>query len=196
MSEKKKKKDDEQEEELVKEAVCDQKDCESKEAAESTSVSKEEYDKLEAKIVELNTKCDDYFDRIQRAAAEFDNFKRRTIKEKESLYSEAYADAIQAFLPVVDNMERAATAITGEGSDIKTLQEGLDMVYKQLKDVFVKLGVEEIKSEGKPFDPELHNAVMHIEEDSFGENEIVEVFQKGYKLKDKVLRHSMVKVAN
>lgn len=190
MSDKKKKKDEEvQEEELIKEAAGEEK-------AESATVSKEEYAKLEAKIDELNKKSDEYFDKIQRAAAEFDNFKKRTIKEKEALYSEAYADAIQAFLPVVDNMERAATAFGSDGSDVKTLKEGLEMVYKQLGDAFTKLGVEEIKAEGKPFDPEIHNAVMHIDDESFGDNQIVEVFQKGYKLKDKVLRHSMVKVAN
>jgi Molecular chaperone GrpE (heat shock protein) len=196
MSEKKKKKDEKQEEELITETTCDTEGCECEENTESSVVPKEEYDKLEAKINELNKKCDEYFDKIQRAAAEFDNFKKRTIKEKEALYTEAYADAIQAFLPVVDNMERAASAFGGEGSDVRTLKEGLDMVYKQLGDAFAKLGVEEIKAAGKPFDPEIHNAVMHIDDESFGENQIVEVFQKGYKLKDKVLRHSMVKVAN
>lgn len=196
MSEKKKKKDEEQEEELIRKDACETDDCECGEGTESSVVPKEEYDKLEAKINELGKKSDEYFDKLQRAAAEFDNFKKRTAKEKEALYSEAYADAVQAFLPVMDNMERAAAAFTGEGSDVNTLKEGLEMVYKQLGDVFTKLGVEEIKADGKPFDPEFHNAVMHIDDDSFGDNQIVEVFQKGYKLKDKVLRHSMVKVAN
>jgi Molecular chaperone GrpE (heat shock protein) len=190
MSDKKKKKDEENETQIVKDTEC----CECE--AEGAAVPKEEYEKLEAQINELNSKCNDYFDKIQRTVAEFDNFKKRTIKEKEALYTDAYADAIQSFLPVVDNMERAAAAFNAEGSDVKTLKEGLEMVYKQLGDVFTKLGVEEIKSEGKPFDPEIHNAVMHIDDDSFGENQIVEVFQKGYKLKEKVLRHSMVKVAN
>lgn len=160
------------------------------------TVSKEEYDKLDEKFKDLSTKCDEYFDKIQRNAAEFDNFKKRTIKEKETLYAEAFADAVLAFLPVADNMERAAAAITDESSEIKNLKEGLDMVFKQIKDVFTKLGVEEIEAEGKTFDPSIHNAVMHIEDEAYGESQVVEVFQKGYQLKDKVLRYSMVKVVN
>jgi len=163
---------------------------------ETTSVPKEEYDKLDAMFQELNTKCDGYFDKIQRNAAEFDNYKKRTAKEKEALYSEAFADAVEAFLPVVDNLERAVSAITGESNELKTLREGVDMVCKQLKEVIQKLGVEEIEAQGMTFDPQFHNAVMHLEDEAFGENEVVEVLQKGYKLKDKVLRHSMVKVAN
>lgn len=161
-----------------------------------TVISKEEYEKLDSKVKELSTKCDEYLNLAQRTAAEFDNFKKRTVKEKEALYTDAYADAVEAFLPVVDNMERAISAINGEANDVSTLKEGVDMVYKQLKEVFAKLGVEEIEAEGKTFDPQLHNAVMHVEDEAVGENQIVEVFQKGYLIKNKVLRHSMVKVAN
>lgn len=179
---------------IEKEDICEDTDKEVEEVV--ATIPKEEYDKLDAKLKELSIKCDEYFDKIQRNAAEFDNYKKRTVKEKEALYTDAFADAVQAFLPVVDNMERALAAITEDSNEVKTLKEGVDMVFNQLKEVFVKLGVEEIEADGKTFDPNLHNAVMHIEDDSYGENQVAEVFQKGYKLKDKVLRHSMVKVVN
>lgn len=179
---------------IEKEDICGDTDKEVEEVV--ASIPKEEFDKLDAKLKELSIKCDEYFDKIQRNAAEFDNYKKRTIKEKEAIYTDAYADAVQAFLPVADNMERAIAAITEDSNEVKTLKEGVDMVFNQLKEVFAKLGVEEIEAEGKTFDPNFHNAVMHIEDEAFGENQVAEVFQKGYKLKDKVLRHSMVKVVN
>lgn len=157
---------------------------------------KEENQKLTGELEEKTKKCDEYLQMLQRNAAEFDNYKKRTQKEKEALSIDISADTVLAFLPVVDNMERALAAINGESTEVKALKDGVDMVYKQLLEAFKKLSVEEIASEGQSFDPELHNAVMHIEDESVGENIIVEVFQKGYKLKDKVIRHSMVKVAN
>jgi molecular chaperone GrpE len=132
---------------------------------------------------------------LQRTAAEFDNYKKLTAREKEALYSEALCDAVGAFLPVVDNLDRALDACSKEGS-VQTLRDGVELVSRQLKDIMKKLGVEEIKSTGEEFDPQLHNAVMHIEDDAYGHNVVIEEFQKGYRIKDRIIRHSMVKVAN
>lgn len=155
----------------------------------------EEIDLLKGKLDEKSKQCEEYFNMLQRTAAEFDNYKKRTAKEKESIYSDAASDVVAAFLPVVDNIERAVQASANE-ADSKSLREGIDLVYRQFKDVMKKLGVEEIKSVGENFDPNLHNAVMHVEDEEYGDNVIVEEFQKGYTIKDKVIRHSMVKVAN
>lgn len=136
---------------------------------------------------ELNT----VKDRLVRMSAEYDNFRKRTAKEKEGIYSDACEDVLKYIFPVLDNLERAAS-VQGSVEDIK---KGIEMTLRQFKDSLEKLQIEEIPtSEG--FDPNLHNAVMHIDDDSFGKNEVVEVFQKGYKRGSKILRHSMVKVAN
>jgi len=130
-------------------------------------------------------------DRLLRTTSEYENFRKRTIKEKEGIYVDACTDVLKNMLPVLDNLERAMTA-PGNVEDIK---KGIDMTIRQFKDSLVKLSVEEIPtSEG--FDPNFHNAVMHIEDEAFGKNEIVEVFEKGYKKNNRVLRFSMVKVAN
>lgn len=154
----------------------------------------EEIEELKAQLEEKTQKSEEYLNALQRAAAEFDNYKKRTVKEKEALYTDAFSDAVSAFLPVVDNMERAASAINKEENP--SLHEGIELVFRQFRDVLKNLGVEEIKSVGEKFDPQLHNAVMHVEDEGYGENEIIEEFQKGYMLKDKIIRHSMVKVAN
>ena len=154
-----------------------------------------ELERVKADLEEKNRQCSDYLDRLQRTAAEFDNYKKRSAKEKEALYIDAVADVTGAFLPVLDNVERALKAIPSDDSS-KSLKEGVTMVFKQLKEVFKNLGVEEIKAVGEQFDPMRHNAVMHIEDGEKGHNVIVEEFQKGYMYKDKVIRYSMVKVAN
>ena len=127
-----------------------------------------------------------------RLFAEFDNFKKRSVKEKQQAYSDAKADALSAFLPVVDNIERAIQS-NGDGEDLK---KGVELIMKQVFEVMSANGIEEIEALGNTFDPNLHNAVMHIEDEAFGEQEICEVFQKGYKIGDKVVRYSVVKVAN
>lgn len=154
----------------------------------------EELNALNAKLEERARQCDEYKDALQRMAAEYDNYKKRTTREKEALYSEAVSDTITAFLTVLDNMDRAYQAI--EKSSDQSLKEGIELVFRQFKDVMKNLNVEEIKDVGESFDPNLHNAVMHIEDEVFGPNQVAEVFLKGYKLKEKVIRHSMVKVAN
>ncbi len=139
--------------------------------------------------------CEEYFGKLQRAAAEFDNFKKRTAKEKVDLYNDAVCEVVGSFLPVVDNLDRAIQAAQKDENG-SSLKDGVEMICRQLKDVMKNLGVEEIKGVGESFDPNLHNAVMHVEDEAYEENVVVEEFQKGYILKDKVIRHSMVKVAN
>ena len=131
-------------------------------------------------------------DQFLRLAAEYDNFRRRSQKEKESIWADAKADTALAFLPVYDNLERALKAPCADEAYAK----GVEMTMNQLKEVLAKLGIEEIPALGESFDPNFHNAVMHVDDESAGENTIVEVFQTGFKAGDKVVRLAMVKVAN
>ena len=143
-------------------------------------------------VNEFEKKYQDVNDKYLRTLAEYDNYRKRTIKEKESIYPEAKAVVVEKFLPVIDNFQRAIDS--AENKD--AFYEGVVMLKKQMDEVFVALGVEEIKAVGEEFNPEFHNAVMHIEDEESGENIIVEEFQKGYKIGERVVRHSMVKVAN
>lgn len=131
-------------------------------------------------------------DQFLRLAAEYDNFRRRSQKEKESVWTDAKADTALAFLPVYDNLERAVKL---ECSDA-AYRKGVEMTMAGLKETLTKLGIEEIAALGETFDPNMHNAVMHIDDENAGENTIVEVFQAGFKAGDKVIRYAMVKVAN
>lgn len=131
-------------------------------------------------------------ERYLRLMAEFDNYKKRSVKERENIYADVRVDTVSRFLPVYDNLERALRAETSD----EAYKKGVEMTFTQLVEVFHKLGVEEIESVGQAFDPTLHNAVMHVEDPDRGENEIVEEFQRGFKLGGKVIRFSMVKVAN
>jgi molecular chaperone GrpE len=170
--------------------------CSCAEASEESNESR--YEDLDARKTQLEDKskqCDEYLDKLQRTAAEFDNYKKRTAREKEAVYSDAVSDVVLAFLPIIDNLDRALQ-VSANDENAQSLREGVEMVSRQMKDAMMKFGVEEIQSVGEAFSPELHNAVMHIEDDAYGENIIVEEFQKGYVLKEKVIRYSMVKVAN
>ena len=149
---------------------------------------KNKKDKKDEKIEELT-------DRLTRQMAEFDNFRKRTEKEKSQMYEIGAKDIIEKILPVVDNIERGLDAVKEEDKEDPFIQ-GMEMVYKQLMTVLGELGVKPIEAIGKEFDPNLHNAVMHVEDENFGENIIAEEFQKGYMYRDSVVRHSMVKVAN
>lgn len=131
-------------------------------------------------------------DQFLRLAAEYDNYRKRTAKEKENLWADAKADTVQAFLPVYDNLERAMKQETSD----EAYKKGVEMTMNQLKEVFARLGVTEIEAMGKPFDPNLHNAVMHIEDENLGENVVAQVFQAGFMLGEKVIRFAMVQVAN
>ena len=127
-----------------------------------------------------------------RLAAEYDNYRKRTAKEKESIWADAKASVVASFLPVYDNLERALKQDTAD----EAYKQGVEMTMTQLKDVLSKLGVTEIDAAGQPFDPKLHNAVMHVEDENLGENTVAEVFQAGFQLGEKVIRFAMVKVAN
>ena len=147
---------------------------------------------LAAEVESLKSQMAQQEDKYLRLAAEYDNYRRRTAKEKESIWSEAKADAAVAFLPVYDNLERALKQDTAD----EAYKKGVEMTMNQLKSVLEKLGITEIEAQGKPFDPTLHNAVMHVEDESLGENTVAEVFQAGFMLGEKVIRFAMVKVAN
>ena len=131
-------------------------------------------------------------DKYLRLAAEYDNYRKRTAKEKEALWTDCKADTAAAFLPVYDNLERAMNQTTAD----EAYKKGVEMTMNQLKEVFSKLGIEEIPALGEQFDPNLHNAVMHIDDENFGENTISQVFQAGFRCGEKVIRFSMVQVAN
>ena len=143
--------------------------------------------KLEAANAELAAEKDKYM----RMIAEYDNYRRRTAKEKDGIYADAYADALKGILPILDNLERAV----GVG-EAEALQKGLAMTLKGAEDALSKMGVTAFGEKGETFDPEKHNAVMHIEDEQYGESEITEVYQKGYAKGDKILRFAMVIVAN
>ena len=132
-------------------------------------------------------------DQFVRLTAEYDNYRKRTAKEKDSLYQDAKADTIREFLAVYDNLERA---VSTEGDEDSPHKKGLEMIFHQYQEILKKLGVTEIEAQGAPFDPERHNAVMHIDDENLGENVVSQVFQAGFMLGDKVIRHAIVQVAN
>jgi molecular chaperone GrpE len=152
---------------------------------------KKENLKLKDENKKAINELDSIKDRLARVMAEYDNFRKRTIKEKDNIYSDACKDILKEVLPVLDNLERAVN-VEGNAEDLK---KGIEMTVKQFNNALSKLNVEEIPCEGE-FNPNLHNAVMHIEDDKYDKNSIVEVLQKGYKREDKIIRYSMVKVAN
>ncbi len=143
-----------------------------------------EIEALKASLAEQN-------DKYLRMAAEYDNFRRRSREEKDSIYETALTDTVGELLPIIDNLERAAMYEDGE-----KVKEGLVMTAKAAISIFEKLGVEDFGKAGETFDPNMHNAVLHIEDESFGEGEIVEVFEKGYKRGKRIIRFAMVKSAN
>ena len=143
------------------------------------------------RIAEQEAALAEQNDKYLRLAAEYDNFRRRTAQERDRIYDDAYAEALSALFPVVDNLERAA-----QYSDGESVAKGVAMILRSVEETLGKLGVTEIEAQGKTFDPNLHNAVLHVEDESFGECEVVEVLQKGYKKGERVLRYAMVKVAN
>jgi molecular chaperone GrpE len=157
-------------------------------ATEEKKKKNKKNDKLleekEAQINELN-------DKYLRLAAEYDNFRRRSAKEREGIYADAYASAMSAIMPVIDNLERAAMY-----NDAEKVRAGLELTFKSFADTLERLDIKAFGEVGESFDPNIHNAVMHVEDEEKGEGEIVEVFQKGYIKGDKVIRYAMVKVAN
>ncbi len=159
---------------------------------------KKKLKKAEAQIAELEKQLEESKaelaaanDKYMRMIAEYDNYRRRTAKEKDGIYADAYADALKGILPILDNLERAV----GVG-EAEALQKGLAMTLKGAEDALAKMGVTAFGEKGETFDPEKHNAVMHIEDEQYSEGEITEVYQKGYAKGDKILRFAMVIVAN
>ena len=173
------------------------------EAAEDAKEPKEQKEKSEKSFLgkkkkkkdPRDEKIEELEDRVKRQMAEFDNFRKRTEKEKSHMYEVGARDVIEKILPVVDNFERGLAAVPEEERTNPVI-EGMDKIYKQLMTVLTDLGVAPIEAAGQEFDPNLHNAVMHIEDEELGENIVAEEFQKGYTYKEAVIRHSMVKVAN
>ena len=147
---------------------------------------------LNIEIEKLKAENEKYYEHLQRTAAEFDNYKKRVSKEKEKIYNLAVGDVVTKFIAVLDNIDKAKEA---ETTDPK-MKEGVELIHKQMVDLFKSLSVEDIPTTNQTFDPEYHDAVMHIEDEKYGEKEIVEELRCGYKMGDRVLRHAMVKVAN
>ena len=163
---------------------------------------KKKLKKAEAEIAELKKALEqkeaalaEENEKYLRLCAEYDNFRKRSAKEREGIYTDACFEVLNQILPILDNLERAAQYSVGEEAE-SPMGKGLELTLKSFVETLSKLGVNEIEALGATFDPNLHNAVMHIDDENFGENEIVEVFMKGYAKGDKVLRYSMVKVAN
>lgn len=147
---------------------------------------------MESELLKTKQELEETTDRFKRIMAEFENFKKRSSKERETLYNTLVADIIASFLPVQDNLEKAIEAKTVDES----FKQGIELVTKQISDIFKKFGVEEIETCGKPFDPELHEAVSSVQDETLGEKIVKEEYRKGYKIGNKVIRHAMVVVAN
>ncbi|MBM6663839.1 nucleotide exchange factor GrpE [Flavonifractor plautii] len=160
--------------------------------AQAAEAAEENPNPLLEELETLKQNLTDQEDKFLRLAAEYDNYRRRSQKEKESAWADSKAETAAAFLPVYDNLERALKQETAD----EAYKKGVEMTMTQLKEVLSKLGIQEIPALGEAFDPNLHNAVMHVEDENAGENTIVEVFQAGFRTEEKVIRFSMVKVAN
>lgn len=177
-------------EEIIEETVDAEKGGKAK-SEKAEKGDKKKIKELEEKLTEANKRADELNEKYLRMLAEYDNFRKRSAKEREGVYGDAYTDALTAILPVLDNLERA------EGcSDAEGLAKGLELTLKSFRETLEKMGIKEIEAVGKTFDPNYHNAVFHVEDENYGEGEIVEVLMKGYIKGDKVIRYAMVKVAN
>ena len=184
----------------IKKEECNGENCAQEQVAPETSEkeNKKKARRADAQTAELEKKLTEAAeelaaanDKYLRLAAEYENFRKRSAKEREGVYGDAYADALCALLPIFDNLERAVKYSDGEN-----LQQGVALTLKGLTATLEKLGITEIEAEGKPFDPNLHNAVMHVEDETLGEGVVAEVLQKGYCKGERVIRYAMVKVAN
>jgi len=163
------------------------------ESQETTQTSEDSaIEDLKAQLKQEREKSDEYYDHLKRNMAEFDNFKKRISKEKDMMYNTISADLVSNLLPILDNFEKALNAQTEDES----YKQGMMMIYTQFQDTLKNIGVEEIEALNKTFDPNFHEAVMHVEDENYGEKEVTDVLRKGYKIGDKIIRHAMVKVAN
>ncbi len=175
----------------TEEVKAEAQETETEAKPDKASKLKSENKALTAENEKLKKELAETSDKYLRMLAEYDNFRRRTQKEKEGIYADAYESALSAVLPVADNLERAALCTDGE-----SLSDGVKMIIKQFSEALGKLGVEAYGARGDAFAPVVHNAVMQIEDEELGENTVAEVLQKGYKKGDRILRHAVVKVAN
>ena len=190
-------------EEVVEEAVEEVVEETTEETVEETADAEEASETKEKKKLfgrkpkkdPRDEKIEELTDRVTRQMAEFDNFRKRTEKEKAAMYEVGAKSIIEKLLPIVDNFERGLAAVPEEQKE-DSFVTGMEMVYKQIITTFEAVGVKPIEAVGTEFNPDLHNAVMHVEDEEVGENIVVEEFQKGYTYRDSVVRHSMVKVAN
>lgn len=180
--------------EKAAEAVSDSMESQEEITQDATDENKSS-DPVKEILTKKDVELKEWMDRTQRLAAEYDNFRKRTQKEKEKIYTDAISDVVAKFLPIADNLERALKA--AENEENGGLKEGVTLVFRQISDIFDKLDVKPIEAVGATFNPEYHNAVMHVEDEAYEHNIVVEEFQKGYIYKNEiVIRHSMVKVAN
>lgn len=198
MAKKEKNKDSDQVVETVDECECDVADAET--SAETISddeveIVEEKELTMEELLAAKDAEIAEGVNRLQRNMAEFDNFRKRTMKEKSQMYESGAKEVLEKVLPIIDNFERAFDAATDEHKN-DPFVKGIDMIYKQIIAMLDELGVEEIEAKNRPFDPELHHAVSHEESEDYDDNMVMDVFQKGYTYKDTVLRYSMVKVVN
>ena len=170
----------------MEEKEVNKEELENGEAEENTP---DELELANKKAYDAEKKCAELNDKYLRLMAEYDNFRKRSLKERDGIYAEAYSDAVKQLLPVIDNIERSVAFAADEET-----RKGLNMIVTQMVEILEKMGVTVIET--KEFDPNVHNAVMHVEDEAKGESEIVQVLQKGYKIGDKVIRFAMVKTAN
>ncbi len=177
--------------EAVKEETEAEVEARAEADAKESKGDKKKVKKLETKVAELEKSLAEQNDKYMRMMAEYDNFRKRSAKEKDETYSDAYADALTQLLPIIDNLERAVGVSEADG-----VLKGLEMTLKGAADALEKLGVTAFGAKGDEFDPNMHNAVMTVESADVGEGQIVDVFQKGYKRGDKMIRYAMVTVAN
>ena len=188
-------------EEMKKDENLEAQETVVEEAAETVEEAEvleegEVLDEKDEKIAQLEQQVADNLDKYQRTLAEFDNFRKRTVKEKASMYDDGVRSTVEKLLMVIDNLERAVAVQEGKVDENDAFFKGVKMTLTQFQDVLKGIGVEEIKAVGEKFDPNLHAAVAHEDDENYGENEVVLEMLKGYMYKDKVIRHSMVKVAN
>ena len=180
-------KKNEKEEKQVQDVASEEK-VDKKEAVDTTK----DIENLKKDLQQKEEEAKNNLESLQRIMAEFDNYKKRTSRERENLYTEIKADIMEDFLEIVDNLDMAIASLESDAN----LKEGIVLVQKKLLELLGKYGVEEIECLNKTFDPNLHESVQHIDDENYGEKEIIQVFRKGYKLGEKVIRYSMVKVAN
>ena len=193
MEKKEKNSEKELEEKMEKdENIVDESTAVSEEVTEEKDVSELTKEELEIEVEKLRKENDKYYKHLQRTAAEFDNYKKRVAKEKDNIYALADGDVVGKYINVLDNIDKALMVETTD----EKLKQGISMVQKQMIEIMTSLGVSEIPTVNETFNPEIHDAVMHIESEEYGEQIVVEELRKGYRRGDRIIRHAMVKVAN